>query len=105
MELENFLQKCRNDLEKIKAKLRNSLDTKETLYIDLFAYKYTMCKEIYDMFNSNRGGVGYYAKAYGNLENPLEVIFDDMITEYTEPKLLTENKLYRLLDKKGNGRV
>lgn len=103
MELENFLQKCRNDLEKIKTKLRNSLDTKETLYIDLFAYKYTMCKEIYDMFNSNRGGVGYYAKAYGNLENPLEVIFDDMITEYTEPKLLTENKLYRLLDKKGNG--
>lgn len=103
MELENFLQKCRNDLEKIKKELRNTLDTKETMYINLFTYKYVMCKEMYDIFDSNRGGVGFYAKAYGDLKNPLEKIFDDMITEFTEPKLVTENKMYKLLDKKGNG--
>lgn len=101
--IENFIEKCKEDMQKAKQDMLKSLNGKESVtnaYL-LYAYKITMFDEILQMFISNKGGVGYYAKIYGKLESPLQTIFDDMITEYTEPKLLTENKMYRLLDKKG----
>lgn len=105
MEVKDFIEKCKEDMQKAKKEMLESLNDKNWVtnkYLFL-AYKITMFDEILDMFMTNKGGVGFYAKNYGNLESPLEKIFEDMITEFTEPKLLTENKMYKLLDKKGYG--
>lgn len=101
MEVKEFIEKCKKDMQKAKTEMLESLNDKNWVtdkYL-LLAYKITMFDEILNMFMANKGGVGFYVKIYGNLENPLEKIFDDMITEFTEPKLVTENKMYKLLDK------
>lgn len=98
--VKQFIEKCKADMQIAKSKCKESINDLTKDYL-LYAYKITMYDEMLSMFMANKGGVGYYAKLYGNKENPLESIFNDMITEFTEPKLLTENKMYKLLDKKG----
>lgn len=99
----DFFNKCERDLELIRMKLEVYLRTKDLQNVGLYTYKYTMCEEIFDLLKCNGGqcGLGYFIRLYGIKENPLEKIFDDYIEKFTEPKLMTNNKLYKLLDKKG----
>jgi hypothetical protein len=101
--VEEFLSKCRADMRLLKDKLFESLEGTNRLTNDylFYAYEITLCDEIYNCFEKNRGGVGIYAKNYVNEENPLMKIYNDMITNFTEPTLINENKLYKLIDKKG----
>lgn len=98
-QVENFIKKCKEDLDFIKKELGIAIIENNTQNISFYAYKYTLCEEIYDMFKVNRGGVGYFVRLYGILANPLMKIFDDTISYFTEPKLVTENKLYKVIDK------
>lgn len=97
--IEKFLEKCKADLDFIKKELGIAIIENNTQNIGFYAYKYTLCEEIYDMFKTNRGGIGYFIRFYNILANPLMKIFDDTITYFTEPKLITENKLYKIIDK------
>lgn len=97
---DNFLKKCKNDLKVIRERLKKYLEVDNIQNIELYTYKYCMCTEIYDLFKSKKGGVNSFIEEYGDEENPLMKIFEDYITEFTEPTLMTENKLYKLLDKK-----
>lgn len=103
--IDNFIEKCKKDMQILKDKMFNALNNGNGVrndYINI-AYKMTMYDEMLDYFlcNGAEVGIGYYARLYGDLENPLQQIYKDMITEFTEPKLLTKNKMYKLLDKKG----
>lgn len=99
--VKEFLEKCKQDIQKTKQDLKKSIENLDNQYLFL-CYKITFFDEVMEMFKSNKGGVGYYTKLYGEKENPLNEIFGDYL-EFcnTEPHLLTENKLYWLLDKKG----
>ena len=97
--VERFLKKCEKDLELIAQEVGVAIIKNYKDNIAFYCYKYTLCEEIYDMFKRLRGGVGYFAKYYGALENPLMQVFSDTITYFTEPKLVTENKLYKVVDK------
>ena len=97
--LGEFLEKCRKDLDLIIKKLDRAIKENDRQGIELYCYEHSLCSEIYDILKCNRGGVGYFIKFYNDLESPLIQIFDDRISYFTEPKLITENKLYQLIDK------
>lgn len=99
----DFFNKCERDLELIRMELEVYLRTKDLQNVGLYTYKYTMCEEMYDLLkcNGSECGLGYFIRLYGIKENPLEEIFDDYIEKFTEPKLMTSNKLLKLLDKVG----
>ena len=101
MKVEEFLEKCRQNIQKVKQDIKISIDNLDNKYIHL-CFKMTFFNEVMEIFKSNKGGVGYYTKLYGDKEYPLSEIFSDYLEKCnTEPHLLTENKLYWLLDKKG----
>lgn len=101
----DFFNKCERDLELIRTELEVYLKTKDLQNVGLYTYKYTMCEEMYDLFkcsgNGSYCGLGYFIRLYETKENPLQDIFDDYIEKFTEPKLMTSNKLLKLLDKVG----
>lgn len=99
----DFFNKCFNDMQIIRNDLANALSKKDLQSVDFLAYKHTLCLEIYDLLKCNGGqcGLGYFIKIYGEKENPLFEIFNDYIEKFTEPKLMTSNKLLKLLDKVG----
>lgn len=105
MEKKEFIEQCKGDMQKAKDDMFNALNNGNGVRKDylLLAYKITMFAEILDMFmcNAEEVGINDYIKIYGDLENPLEKIYEDMITYFTEPKLITKNKMYKLLFKKG----
>lgn len=98
-----FLDRCERDLALIRMELEVYLRTKDLQNVGLYAYKYTMCEEIFNLLkcNGSECGLGYFIKLYGITQNPLEEIFDDYIEKLKEPKLMTSNKLLKLLDKVG----
>lgn len=98
--VKEFLEKCKQNIQEVKQELRTSIDNLDNKYIHL-CYKITFFDEIMFEFMHNRGGVGYYAKLYKDSKNPLNDIFSDYLSNFTEGHLITENKLYKLLDKKG----
>ena len=103
--VDNLLEKCEEDMKKLKEEMIDIITGKKESVVDYtyYAYKITMYKEILDMLKCNGAeiGVGYFAKLYGNDERPLNNIYDDMISLFTEPRLMTKNKMWKLLDKKG----
>lgn len=103
-EIKSFLRTCEKDMKKTKEELEKSLkETNPICDYVFYSYKIVIIDEVLQMFKSNKGGVGFWAKAYKDINRPLSKIFTDIISLYTEPKLVTENKLYRVLDKKGFG--
>lgn len=102
-EKEVFFSKCKNDLEQIKSSIKKAIEIEDNPSLEFNCYKYEMCIEIYNLFKCNGGecGLGYYMRLCGNLENPLQAIFNDYLENFTEKKLIKANDLYKLLDKKG----
>ena len=98
--IENFLEKCRVDIQLTKQEIKDSIDNLTKDYLHL-CYKIAFFDDLMDIFKANRGGVGHYAILYAKEEHPLQKIYMDYLSDFTERKLITENGLYKLLDKKG----
>lgn len=99
-EVDKFLKKCQNDMEKLERVLATALAEKDRNGIEITIYEYQFCSELYDMFSINRGGLGYFINLYKEEESPLLTIFEQYLEKCnTEPHLLTEHKILSFLDK------
>lgn len=100
--ISNFFQKIKVEILELQQKLKMAILEGNYTYITLYTYKMQFFIELYELFKSNRMcELGHYIRLYGDLDKPLSNIYSDYISNFKEPKLLTDNKLFKLLDKKG----
>lgn len=95
LKIESFIGKCEKDLKLMKQEVLEN----DNMLFETNCYKYVLCNEILQLFKSGEGMYNEYAKRYIDKYRPLSDIYSDYITNYTEPKLMTEYKLFRLLEK------
>ncbi len=100
MDREEFLKKCKNNFQECKKETAELL-INENQYTMLYIYKLEFYEELFDLLSRRQFNtvVQLAMEKYGNCEKPLEAIFNKYLSVKTEPKLLSETKLFNFLIK------
>ncbi len=100
MEREEFIEKCKKELKEIRKETADML-INENLYTDFYIYKLEFCEELLELLSRRQGNIiiDMAISQYGKSEKILGEIFSKYITVRTEPKLISENKMFSFLEK------